>query len=83
METSMAQTARISERSKMIIQEMTTLTGKTETETLEAALQLYRRQERLRLMNTSYEKLRSDPVAWQEELAERRELEDADDRIDN
>lgn len=70
-----AETARISQRSDMIIQEMALLTGKPKIEIIEQALETYRRQERFRLFNDSYTELRASSMAWQEELQEREELE--------
>lgn len=71
----MAETARISQRSDVIIQEMALLTGKPKIEIIEQALETYRRQERFRLFNESYTELRASNVAWKEELQEREELE--------
>lgn len=71
----MAQTARISSRSDLIIQEMVSLTGYSKVEVIEHALETYRRNERMRLMNQGYENLQSDKFAWDEELKDREELE--------
>lgn len=71
----MAQTARISRRSDLIIQEMISLTGHSKVEVIEHALETYRRNERMRLMNEAYKSLHSNKTAWEEELKEREELE--------
>ncbi len=71
----MAQTARISPRTDAIIQEMAALTGKSKVEVIELALEIYRRSERMRLMNEGYERLRSNQESWNEELKEREEWE--------
>lgn len=71
----MAETARISQRSDMIIQEMAVLTGKPKIEIIEQALEVYRRQERFRLFNEGYAELRASSVAWKEEIQEREEIE--------
>ena len=71
----MAQTARISSRSDLIIQEMVLLTGCSKTEVIEHALEVYRRNERMRLMNEAYQNLKADKLAWKEELKDRKELE--------
>lgn len=71
----MAQTARISSRSDSIIQEMTLLTGYSKVEVIEHALEIYRRSERMRLMNEAYQTLKSNRNAWEEELKDREELE--------
>ena len=71
----MAQTARISRRSDLIIQEMISLTGYSKVEVIEHALETYRRNERMRLMNEAYQSLKSDKSSWEEELKDRKELE--------
>jgi hypothetical protein len=71
----MAETARISPRSDIIIQEMVLLTGKSKVEVIEHALETYRRQERMRLLNEGYERLLDDKDAWAMELKDREELE--------
>ena len=71
----MAQTARISQKSDHIIQEMVKLTGLNRVEIIESALESYRHQERMRLLNDSFLKLRNNQPAWKEELEERNELE--------
>ena len=71
----MAQTARISNRSDLIIQEMVSLTGYSKVEVIEHALETYRRHERIRLMNEAYQNLQSEKSAWEEELKDRKELE--------
>ncbi|ADI38565.1 hypothetical protein [Waddlia chondrophila] len=71
----MAQTARISSRSDSIIQEMVSLTGYSKVEVIEHALEVYRRNERMRLMNKAYQTLKSDKSAWKEEIKDREELE--------
>jgi hypothetical protein len=40
---------------------------------LERAVENYRREQFYAEFNTAYERLRADPVAWEEELAERAE----------
>ncbi len=71
----MAQTARISSRSDSIIQDMISLTGYSKVEVIEHALETYRRNERMRLMNEAYKNLQSDKSAWEKELKDREELE--------
>jgi hypothetical protein len=71
----MALTARISSTSDAIIHELVNKTGKSKIVIIEEALEVYRFQERMRLFNESYEKLRSDEDAWVCELADREELE--------
>lgn len=71
----MAQTTRISSKSDRIIQEITVLTGMSKVEIVEAALEIYRHYERMRLLNESYQRLRSNESAWEEEEKQRRILE--------
>lgn len=71
----MAQTARISSRSDVIIKEMVSLTGYSKVEVIEHALETYRRSEKMRLMNEAYKNLQFDECTWKEELEEREELE--------
>ncbi|NGX58421.1 MAG: hypothetical protein K940chlam3_01328 [Chlamydiae bacterium] len=53
----MAETARISEKSDAIIQDMVELTGKPKIEIIEDALVTYKHHERMRLLNESFENL--------------------------
>jgi predicted DNA-binding protein len=71
----MALTARISSTSDEIIHELVNKTGKSKIVIIEEALEVYRFQERMRLFNESYEKLRSDENAWGCELTDREGLE--------
>lgn len=71
----MAQTSRISTRSDEIILEMISITGKAKIEIIEEALEVYRYNERMRLFNKAYDKLRSNKKAWKKELEDREELE--------
>ena len=71
----MALTARISQNSDLIIQDLVLKTGKTKIEIINEALESYRYQERMRMLNEQYERLRSDKKAWEQELTEREELE--------
>jgi ABC-type phosphate transport system auxiliary subunit len=71
----MALTARISPMSEAIIHELVDKTGKSKIEIIEKALECYRFQERMRLFNESYERLKTDKKAWKKELEDRQELE--------
>jgi hypothetical protein len=71
----MAMTSRISKTSDGIIREMSAITHKSKVEIIEEALLLYRHHERMRLLNESFDQLRSNKKLWEEELEERRELE--------
>lgn len=67
----MAQTARISEKSNEIAEELHSITGKSKVAIIEIALEEYRFRERMRLFNQAYHQLRNDETAWAEETAER------------
>lgn len=71
----MAQTARISNKSDHILQEMVKLTGLNKSEVIESALADFRHKERMRRFNESYLRLKNNPAAWEEELKDREELE--------
>lgn len=71
----MSYTSRISVKSDEIIHEMISITGKAKIEIIEEALEIYRYQERMRLFNEAYDKLKSDKKSWKQELKERQELE--------
>lgn len=71
----MVQTVRISEKSDAIIEELSSITGKSKISIIEIALEEYRYQERMRLYNQSYEKMRKNKNIWEEEMKERRELD--------
>lgn len=71
----MAHISRILAKRDAIIQEMVSITGKPKIEIREEALEPYCYQERMRLFNEGYNKLKSDKRAWQRELKERKELE--------
>lgn len=74
-EVLMARTAKISPNSEAIIQELVARTGKTKIDIIDLALDSYRYQERMRLLNQQYERLRAEEKAWEQELKERKELE--------
>jgi hypothetical protein len=71
----MAQTARISQKSDEIAEELHAITGKTKVAIIEIALEEYRFREKMRLFNEAYAKMRNDKTAWEDEMKERAELE--------
>ncbi len=71
----MAQTARISQKSDEIADELQAITGKSKVAIIEIALEEYRYREKMRLYNEAYAKMRSDTTAWKDEMKERAELE--------
>lgn len=62
----------ISANTKEILDQISKDSGKSESEILEGALQLYSDQEFWKNTNTAYWCLREDAVQWQEELDERK-----------
>lgn len=71
----MAQTARLSTRSNDIIEEITSITHSNKIEIIEKALETYRHLVRMRQLNKSYQVLRSNRTAWNQEKRERKILE--------
>jgi hypothetical protein len=67
----MSKPVRISERSQKILKELAASEGKTMQEILDDLLEERRRKKILEAANAAYAALRSDPVAWEEELKER------------
>lgn len=67
--------ARISPASDAIIDEIAAKTGKSKIEIIDEALEAYSFQERMRVLNDEFERLRSDEQKWKQELEERNELE--------
>jgi molybdopterin synthase catalytic subunit len=67
--------AKISGRSKKIIQEIVHETGESQIDVIEHAVLAYHREWRMHKINESYEKLRRNEKAWKEELDERSHLE--------
>lgn len=57
------------------VQELVSKTGKTKIAIIDEALESYRFQERMRILNEQYKHLRTDKKAWKQELKERQELE--------
>lgn len=67
--------ARMSSASYAIIEEIAATTGKSKIEILDRALEAYNFQEKMRILNEEYERLRSDEKKWKQELDERQELD--------
>lgn len=64
-------TIRVAIADRDIAQELARQTGRSQLEIVHEALELYRRERLLTDMNHSFAALRRDPVAWNEEMAER------------
>lgn len=71
----MAIQAKISGRSKKIIQEIVQDTGESQITVIEHAVLAYHREWRMQKINEAYAKLKHDKRAWKEELKERSILE--------
>ena len=68
-------TVRVSEHTHEQLRKLAASTGEPLQKVLERAVENYRRQQFYAEFNAAFERLRADPVAWEEELAERAELE--------
>jgi hypothetical protein len=64
-------TVRISEKGHKILKELAQQDNKAMPEVLDALLEAERQRRFFEGINAGYEAMRSDPVAWKEELAER------------
>ena len=64
-------TMRVAIADRDAAHEMAKETGRSQMEIVHEALELYRRQLLLRSMNRGFATMRRDPVAWNEEMAER------------
>jgi predicted DNA-binding protein len=62
---------RISPRSKATLKEIAKREGKPMQAVLDEAIGHYQREKFLDEVNAAYARLRTDPKAWKEELAER------------
>jgi predicted transcriptional regulator len=68
---------RISRQTKATLQELAKLKRKPVGKVLDEAIEQYRRATFLDQANTAYARLRKDRKAWNEELADRAELDGA------
>jgi hypothetical protein len=64
---------RISARAKATLRELAQHEAKPMQAVLDEAIDYYRRERLLDAANAAYARLKSDPKAWKEELAERRQ----------
>jgi len=80
----MAVPAKISGRSKRIIQEIIQETGESQIAVIEHAVLAYHREWRMQQINKGYAQLKEDAGAWKEELEERSVLEQtSEDGLDD
>jgi predicted transcriptional regulator len=68
-------TVRVSEHTHELLRKLAEATGEPLQMVLERAVESYRREQFYAEFNAAFERLRADPVAWEEELAERALLE--------
>jgi predicted transcriptional regulator len=64
-------TVRVSEHTHELLRKLAEATGEPLQKVLERAVETYRREQFYSEFNAAFERLRADPVAWEEELAER------------
>lgn len=68
-------TVRVTQHTHEVLRELAAATGASLQEVLEDAVERYRRERFFADLHAAYARLRADPTAWEEELAERAELE--------
>ena len=66
-----SRTVRIDDASHAVLRQLAEQLGESMQEILSEAIEFYRRQQFLEEANRAYAALRSNPVAWKEELEER------------
>jgi predicted transcriptional regulator len=64
-------TVRVSEHTHELLRKLAEATGEPLQKVLERAVENYRREQFYAEFNAAFERLRADPAAWKEELAER------------
>jgi predicted transcriptional regulator len=64
-------TVRVSEHTHGLLRKLAEATGEPLAKVLEGAVENYRREQFFAELNAAYARLQADPVAWEEELAER------------
>jgi predicted transcriptional regulator len=76
MEAAMASTTvRVTEHTHNILRELAAASGEPLQRVLEQAVEQYRREQFFADLHAAYERLAADRAAWQDELAERAELD--------
>jgi predicted transcriptional regulator len=66
-------TVRVTEHTHELLRELAASTGEPVQNVLERAVENYRRERFFAELDAAYARLRANPVAWDEELAERAE----------
>jgi predicted transcriptional regulator len=64
-------TVRVSEHTHDLLHKLAAATGEPLQKVLERAVENYRREQFFAELDAAYARLQADPVAWEEELAER------------
>lgn len=65
-------TTRITDNTKNILKALSLKTGKSMIDILEKSVEIYKRKIFFEECNKAYAELKSNPIAWKEELEERR-----------
>jgi hypothetical protein len=68
-------TVRVTEHTHELLRELAAATGEPLQQVLENAVERYRRERFFADLHAAYARLAADKAAWQEELAERAELD--------
>ena len=68
-------TVRVSEHTHELLHKLAAATGEPLQKVLERAVENYRREQFYAEFNAAFERLRSDPAAWEDHLAEQAEME--------
>jgi hypothetical protein len=68
-------TVRVSEHTHELLRKLAAASGEPLQRVLERAVENYRREQFYAEFNAAFERLRADPVAWKDYLAEQAEME--------
>jgi hypothetical protein len=66
-------TVRVSEHTHQLLRQLAAASGEPLQKVIERAVESYRPKQFFAEFDAAYERLRADPVAWEEERAERAE----------
>jgi predicted transcriptional regulator len=68
-------TVRVSEHTHELLRKLAAASGEPLQRVLERAVENYRREQFYAEFNAAFERLRADPVAWKDYLAEQAEMD--------
>jgi hypothetical protein len=68
-------TVRVTQRTHEVLRELAAATGEPLQQVLEDAVERYRRERFFAELDAAYARLQADPAAWDQELAERANLD--------